>query len=186
MIMQTDKMQQIQYCSKRCQKMHWNAGHDKECDRRWEQRACNWQSDLLNSQETTEFKEDLIFEMENLSCKKHDKYTEDCGLCRHNSSVNCIPINYNEQFIDKLKDANNIVAPKRFVLILEHKLPHPCVFEIKIARSLSRKELIRTVCDTYKTAYWNSKKRDKNDKALLFMYLHAIHRENGVYTLTIV
>ena len=134
----------VQFCSKKCQKSHWNAGHHKDCDKGWENMGCSM---LCVNNIGVEIKENIVDILIQDHCKKHDESTEDCMDCMSKSDIPFIRIIDYQDHINKLRNGDDIVAPKRVILKFDYGLKEPRFVEIKRSKELCRKEMVKTVCE---------------------------------------
>ena len=152
--------------------MHWSAGHDKECDKGWETTECIWSNDL----DTNERKDKryLHFEVENAwdrKCERCMEYSNDCPDCRKTSDCSAILVVGCEYFIDKIRNGNDIVAPKKFMLRIDYQLSKSYLLEIKRATVMTCKKMI--VCNIYRRIY--EKDFEQKGKEQYALHEIAIH-----------
>ena len=214
-----------QFCSKKCQKIHWNAGHNKKCDKEWEREFCSWSDDLIedkkNVQETekeiivsgylrhlqneisieiidgvrltiakfydVEGNGKITFEMEIPESTDIPYPISDnlmAKMMKQRKSL--IPIAGFRHFKDKLMNEYEIVAPKTFILKLEYQLQSSYLLEIKRSKALTRKELFKTVCESYIKIYFMDIGGDQRGLAALYdIVLGSVLFENNICSLNL-
>ena len=122
---------------------------------------------------------DKCIEIEIRDCSEHDEPSDDCDNCK--KTILC-PIKDYKECLDNLRNANDIVAPNRFVLKVEHRLEKPYLMEINRAKAMTRKEMLRTAGQTCENIYKHiqSNKHASHD----IIYLNMIfHLGNNIYEL---
>ena len=171
----------VQFCSKKCQKSHWNAGHHKDCDKEWQNIRCSWSVNDSGNMKASKYREeDIIDIMIEDHCDKHDKSTDDCKDCMSKSYIPFIPIVDYESHIDKLRNAEDIVAPKRFTLRVDVLMTDGIFLEINRSKEISRKEMVKTVCQICKR-YVEASLND-----IEMMITNIRHQGNNLYFLSFV
>ena len=116
----------VAYCSKKCQKIHWNKIHNKQCDKEWEGMHC-----------VSLIKNDSKF----IKHHKEEIYFEG------------ISIIHPDPDIDLIQNKKETVAEKTVILKVIYPCIHTFLFEIKRTKDITNIEMAKAVCNIYKQIY---------------------------------
>ena len=141
----------VQFCSKKCQKLHWNCGHNKICDKEWERLDCVvlFKQNEQGLGYSDNNRKGLGIELKSNDCEKHSEYERDCDKC----IPYYLQVVDTYKYIDKVKNGDDIIAPKCLTLKIHFPLRRPFYFEIKRSKEITKKELMKTVYNSYKHIY---------------------------------
>ena len=82
-------------------------------------------------------------------CDKHGEYEPNCDKC----IPYCMQIAATHEYINKVKNGNDIIAPKSMTLKIDFPLKRPFLFGNQKIKENYTKEFMRTVCNIYKHIY---------------------------------
>lgn len=113
----------VAYCSKKCQKIHWNAVHNEECNKQWETTYC---------------------------ARFVDEWDENRSEIEIDFNI---PIMTTDECINKITNGDDIVAEKSIILEIGYPFKCTLFFEIKRSRNITKKEMAKSICHILKRKY---------------------------------